>query len=67
MLTQILKSKTMWLAFAVELMGILQLVQTNIEELRINIPAEYYGYVLIGIGAAIRLLRLVTTSSLGAK
>lgn len=67
MITQIAKSKTMWLAFLVELMGILELVQMNIEELRVAIPPEYFGYLLIGIGVAIRLMRLVTTSSLGEK
>ena len=64
---KIFRSKTMWLAFLVEITGILQLIQLSIDEFRVVIPPEYFGYVLVGIGIAIRVMRLLTTTSLDLK
>lgn len=61
------KSKAMWLAFAVEMLGALQLIQANMEELRVAIPPEYYGYTLIVVGVLIRIIRVFTTKALGDK
>jgi len=66
-LDKIKRSKAMWLAFAVELVGVLQLVKDNIEELRVAIPPEYFGYFLIGVGVAIRIVRIFTTKALSDK
>lgn len=64
MINQIFKSKTMWLALLLEIVGVIQL---NAEELRSAIPVEYYGYFLIVVGVAVRVLRMVTTTSIGEK
>lgn len=64
MITQISKSKTMWLALLLEIVGVVQL---NAEELRASIPIEWYGYFLIIVGVAVRVLRMLTTTSIGEK
>lgn len=53
-----IKSRTMWYAFIIDVLGIIQI---NAEELRAAIPPEYYGYLLIGVGIGIKYFRYITT------
>lgn len=64
MIKQAVKSKTMRYALIIDCLAIIQL---NAEELRAAIPAEYYGYLLIGVGIGIKYFRYVTKDSLDAK
>ena len=59
-----IKSKTIWFAFIIDALAIIQL---NAEELRAAIPAEYYGYFLIGVGLLIKYFRYVTVKPLSEK
>ena len=54
------KSKTMWVAFGV---GFLGLIQTTMETA--PIPEAYAGIVIGVIGLAIGALRAVTTKAIG--
>ena len=55
------RSRTMWAAAAVVLTGVA--VQLG----RVAIPPEYTGWALMVCGAAIGVLRAVTSSSIAAK
>lgn len=55
------KSKTLWLAAAVGLLGLIQTLAETAP-----IPEAYTGLVATAIGLAIAALRAVTSKSLGA-
>jgi hypothetical protein len=59
-----LRSKTMWFALALEVFGAVQL---GLPEVVGQIPAHVYPWLFIGVGVAVRLLRLVTTQPLASK
>lgn len=59
-----LKSKTMWLGFAVSAMGY---VQTNIDVISQFIPQKYIGLVTVMLGLLIMAARYVTDESLSDK
>ena len=61
---QILKSKTMLAATVIEILGV---IQANSDFLSTIMPPNYFGFMLIAIGITMRLLRMVTTSSIGEK
>jgi len=64
MIKQALKSSTMKYALIIDILAIIQI---NAEELREAIPAEYYGYLLIGVGIGIKYFRYITTQPLDEK
>ncbi len=64
MIKQFLKSKTMLAALALELLGVVQL---NADFLSTVMTPAQFGWVMIGVGVAMKLLRMATTSSLGEK
>ena len=64
MLKQALKSKTIQVALAIELLGVLQL---NADFLSTVMSPAQFGWVMMGIGFAMKILRTVTTTSLGEK
>ena len=64
MLKQALKSKTIRVALIVELLGVLQL---NADFLSTMMSPAQFGWVMLGIGLAMKMLRVVTTTSLGEK
>lgn len=64
MIKKALRSKTILFALALELAGV---VQANAEELRAAIPPEYYGYFLIAVGVAIKILRFMTIEAVADK
>ena len=60
-----LKSRTHWLGIGTQLLGALALVQGNVHQL--GIPPDKIGFVIIGIGVAINVLREMTTKPVDAK
>ena len=61
---QVFKSDTMKYAFALDVLGIIQI---NANELRAAIPPEYYGYFIIAVGIGIKFFRYITKEPLNAK
>lgn len=59
-----LKSKTMWLAFGITALGV---VQANYPMVQHLVPEKYQGLVFVVIGVAVGLLRVVTTQPLSEK
>jgi len=57
------KSKTMWLGILVTSLGV---IETNLPFLQ-NALGDYYGYAIMAVGIAIKVLRVVTTQPLSAK
>lgn len=64
-ITKRLRSKTIWLGIAVQVLGALTLMQSNLGNL--NIPAEYVGWAAVGVGTLIGILRELTTKPLNEK
>lgn len=64
MLKQILKSKMMFLALLLEILGVIQL---NADFLSTVMTPAQFGWVMLGIGVAVRVLRMMTTTSIGEK
>ncbi|MFZ5697783.1 MAG: hypothetical protein ACOY9J_03520 [Pseudomonadota bacterium] len=60
-----LKSRTVWLGIAVQLLGVLTLVQSNLGSL--NIPPQYAGWAAIIVGTLIGVLRELTTKPVSEK
>jgi len=60
----VLKSKTILFALALEIMGVIQL---NADFLSTVMTPSQFGWVMLGIGIAVKILRGVTTTSLKAK
>ncbi len=63
MLKGALHSKTIWFALALEIFGVLQVELPNVSEQL----GPYYGWIMIGIGIGIKVLRTVTTKPLEDK
>lgn len=59
-----LKSKTMWFAAALAVLGALEMQQAFLREL---VGAENFGAVMLGISVLTAVLRVVTTQSLSDK
>lgn len=64
MIKKLLKSKTMLIALAIELLGVIQL---NADFLSTVMTPAQFGWVMIGIGVAMKVLRSVTTTAIGDK
>jgi len=64
MIKQLLKSKTMLVALALEILGVVQL---NADFLSTVMTPAQFGYVMLGIGIVMKILRMMTTTSLGEK
>lgn len=60
-----LKSKTIWLGIAVQLLGTLVLIQANLSAL--HIPPEWVGWSAVAVGTAIGILREVTKAPVSSK
>jgi hypothetical protein len=58
-----MRSKTIWFALGLEIFGVLQLELPNVSEQL----GPYYGWIMIGIGIGIKVLRTLTTSPLQEK
>lgn len=58
------KSKTMWWAFLLIILGA---VADNLPYIQGQIDARYYGFIVMGIGIVTAVLRWNTTSSLDDK
>lgn len=56
------KSKTMWFALALVILGALMDNLSYVEHL---ISPQYYGIIVIAIGVAVAILRYVTTDAIG--
>jgi hypothetical protein len=54
------RSKTMWFALALEVLGVIQLEIPKVAEQL----GPYYGWVLIAIGVSLKVLRAYTTKPL---
>ncbi|CAB4123326.1 hypothetical protein UFOVP42_29 [uncultured Caudovirales phage] len=52
------KSKTMWFSLALVIFGALL---DNLTYVKDNIPSDYYGFIFIGIGIIVAILRFITT------
>lgn len=61
---RVLKSKTMNVALIIQVLGV---VQANSDFLSSVMSPAQFGYMMIGIGVLMQLLRAMTTSSLGDK
>lgn len=55
------KSKTMWFSLALVIFGALL---DNFNYVKDNINPDYYGFIFIGIGIVVAILRFVTTESI---
>ncbi len=64
MLKQFLKSKTIIAALLIEILGVIQLSSDFLSA--VMTPAQF-GWVMLGIGIAMKVLRALTTQSLGDK
>lgn len=58
------KSKTMWFAYGLAVLGVMETQYKLIEQ---YIPEEYRGLTYVAIGAAVAVLRIVTTKALAEK
>ena len=59
-----LKSKTMWFSLLLVLFGALMDNSVYLKDL---IPAQYFSLIMIAIGVACAVLRMLTTQPLSAK
>ena len=64
MLKQFLKSRTVLFALALEILGVIQL---NADFLSTVMSPAQFGWVMLGIGVIVKILRTLTTSSLREK
>lgn len=55
------RSKTLWFSAAVLLLGILDVIFSNLSFVQNIIDAKYYGIILIAIGIVSAILRFYTT------
>lgn len=60
-----LKSKTVWLGIATQLLGVLVLMQANLTSL--HIPPEWVGWAAVIIGTLIGILREFTKKPVDEK
>ena len=56
------KSKTMWFALLLVVLGALM---DNLSYIQHLIAPEYYGLIVIGIGVTVAILRFITTDAIG--
>ena len=56
------KSKTMWFALALVILGALM---DNLSYLQNIIDPQYYGLIMIAIGIIVAILRFITTDAIG--
>ena len=56
------KSKTMWFALALVILGALM---DNLSYLQNLIDPQYYGLIMIAIGIIVAILRFITTDAIG--
>lgn len=64
MLKGFFKSKTMNAALVLQILGV---VQANSDFLSTVLSPSQFGYMMIGIGVLMQILRAMTTSSIGEK
>lgn len=64
MMTGMLKSKTMWFAAALALLGALEMQSALVRDL---VGQENFGLVMLGISLATAILRVVTAQPLSEK
>jgi hypothetical protein len=64
MIKRFLKSKTILVALAIEILGVIQL---NADFLSTVMSPAQFGWMLLGIGIVMKVLRAMTTGSLGEK
>lgn len=64
MLRKILKSKTMLFSLLLIVFGV---IEANLSLMQSAIPAEYWGFVVTGIGIITAVLRFVTTNGIKDK
>jgi hypothetical protein len=60
--TRARKSKTMWFALALVVLGALM---DNLSYLQNIIDQRYYGIIVIAIGIIVAILRFITTDAIG--
>jgi len=58
------KSKTMWFSLLLVIFGALF---DNFSYVQNSIDPKYYGFIFIGIGVIVAILRFITTQPLGEK
>lgn len=56
------KSKTMWFALALVILGALM---DNLSYLQNLIDPQYYGVIMIAIGIIVAILRFISTDAIG--
>jgi hypothetical protein len=64
MIAQVLKSKTVLFALTLELLGVVQL---NADFLSTVLTPAQFGWVMLGIGVVVKVLRAVTIQPLSDK
>lgn len=62
--SRIVRSKTMLFALALEILGVIQL---NADFLSTVMTPKQFGWVMLAIGIAVKILRMVTTQPLSDK
>ena len=61
---KLLKSRTIRFALVLEILGV---IQVNADFLSTVMTPAQFGYVMLGVGIAIKLLRFVTTTPMTEK
>jgi len=63
-IAQFFKSKTINFSVVLAVAGA---IQSNAEQIRAYVPAEAYGWILMGVGVVVAALRAVTTKPISEK
>lgn len=64
MIAKVAKSKTMWFAYLLAILGV---VETQYKLIESFVPEEYRGLVFVVIASVVAALRIVTTQALTEK
>ncbi|MDP3273457.1 hypothetical protein [Limnobacter sp.] len=64
MIAKVAKSKTMWFAYLLAVLGV---VETQYKLIESYVPEEYRGLVFVVIASVVAALRIVTTQALTEK
>ena len=64
MIAKVAKSKTMWFAYLLAILGV---VETQYKLIESYVPEEYRGLVFVIIASVVAALRIVTTQALTEK
>ena len=64
MIAKVAKSKTMWFAYLLAVLGV---VETQYKLIESYVPEEYRGLVFVVIASMVAALRIVTTQALTDK